>query len=50
MDPILVVVYVRLAKREEQIALQEFDDEYRQYMERTPAWIPSFKKQIATTN
>jgi protein-S-isoprenylcysteine O-methyltransferase Ste14 len=40
MFPILLVVYVRLAKREEGIALEEFGDTYRQYMEITPAWIP----------
>lgn len=41
MFPILVVVYVRLAKREERMALQEFGDAYRMYMQRTPAWIPA---------
>lgn len=50
MFPILVVVYVRLAKHEEQMALKEFGDEYRQYMGRTPAWIPTFKNQIVTTD
>ena len=42
MFPILLVVYVRLAKREESIALEEFGDTYRQYIETTPAWIPRF--------
>lgn len=41
MFPILVYVYVRLARREEQMALQEFGDPYREYMARTPAFIPS---------
>ena len=41
--PILVVVYVRLAKREERAALEEFGEEYRAYMEHTPAWFPKFK-------
>jgi protein-S-isoprenylcysteine O-methyltransferase Ste14 len=50
MFPILVVIYVRLAKREEQMALKEFGDEYSQYMERTPAWVPKFKKEAFTTN
>jgi len=50
MFPILLVVYVRLAKHEEQKGLKEFGGEYRQYMGRTPAWIPKLKKQIATTN
>lgn len=40
MFPILVVVYVRLAKHEERMALKEFGDAYRQYMEVTPGWIP----------
>ncbi|MCZ0866778.1 isoprenylcysteine carboxylmethyltransferase family protein [Dasania sp. GY-19] len=43
MFPILVVVYVRLAKREEQMAVKEFGDEYLRYMETTPAWVPTFK-------
>tara|TARA_R110000824_G_scaffold401796_1_gene616749 strand:+ start:13291 stop:13944 length:654 start_codon:yes stop_codon:yes gene_type:complete len=40
--PILVVVYVRLAKREELVSIEEFGDEYRHYMETTPAWFPHF--------
>ena len=42
MFPVLVVVYVRLGKREEQMAIDEFGDEYRHYMEATPAWIPKY--------
>jgi len=42
MFPILVVVYVRLARREEQQALMEFGDAYRRYMAVTPAFIPRF--------
>ena len=45
MFPILLVVYVRLAKREESIALEEFGDTYRQYMETTPAWMPKLSKE-----
>jgi len=45
MFPILVIVYVRLAKREEQMALKEFGDEYRHYMETTPAWVPKFNHE-----
>lgn len=43
MFPILVYVYVRLARREEQMALQEFGDRYGDYMAKTPAFIPSWK-------
>lgn len=42
MFPILVVVYYRLAKREEQVALDEFGEEYRRYMDSTPGWLPKF--------
>ncbi|MEX2131570.1 MAG: isoprenylcysteine carboxylmethyltransferase family protein [Pseudohongiellaceae bacterium] len=42
MFPILVVVYLRLAKREERLALEEFGEIYHQYRQTTPAWIPRF--------
>ncbi len=40
MFPILVVVYVKLAKREEQTAVTEFGESYLQYMKITPAFVP----------
>lgn len=40
MFPILVFVYVRLAKYEEGIALDEFGGEYEVYKETTPRFIP----------
>ncbi|GAA3977123.1 isoprenylcysteine carboxylmethyltransferase family protein [Allohahella marinimesophila] len=40
MFPILVVVYVRLARTEEKKALAEFGEQYRQYQRKTPAFIP----------
>jgi protein-S-isoprenylcysteine O-methyltransferase Ste14 len=40
MFPILVYMYVRLARREEQDALAEFGDEYRRYMRDVPAFFP----------
>ena len=43
MFPILAYIYVRLARREEQAALEEFGDRYRAYMANTPAFIPSIK-------
>ena len=42
MFPILCWVYVRLAKREEQIAIDEFGDAYRRYRDETPGFIPAF--------
>jgi protein-S-isoprenylcysteine O-methyltransferase Ste14 len=47
MFPILVVVYVRLARREERDALAEFGAEYRNYAAVTPAFIPGKRKVAA---
>ena len=41
MFPILVYMYVRLARREEREVEAEFGDEYRRYAARTPAFLPS---------
>jgi protein-S-isoprenylcysteine O-methyltransferase Ste14 len=40
MFPILVTVYVRLARREERDALAEFGAEYARYMTSVPAFLP----------
>lgn len=40
MFPILVFVYVRLARREEREALAEFGDAYADYRAATPAFLP----------
>ncbi len=40
MFPILLAVYVRLARREERDALAEFGDAYRDYQARTPSFLP----------
>ena len=42
MFPILVVMYARLARREEREVLATFGEAYRGYMERTPSFIPRF--------
>lgn len=44
MFPVLVWMYVRLARREEQDALAEFGDEYARYAQQTPAFLPHFAK------
>lgn len=43
MFPVLVVMYIRLARREEKEALATFGEEYRHYMERVPAFIPRLR-------
>ena len=42
MFPVLVAMYVRLARREERDALAEFGEAYQRYMEVTPPWVPRF--------
>lgn len=42
MFPILLVMYARLAKREERDMLAQFGDEYRRYIAAVPAFIPRF--------
>lgn len=38
--PVIVVMYVRLAKREEKDMLKEFGDQYAEYMKATKMFIP----------
>lgn len=40
MFPVLVWMYLRLAKREEAIVAKEFGEEYRKYAKAVPAFIP----------
>jgi protein-S-isoprenylcysteine O-methyltransferase Ste14 len=42
MFPVLVVLYLRLARIEEHEALREFGDPYRACMQRVPAFLPRF--------
>lgn len=41
MFPVLVWMYVRLARQEEREALAQFGDEYRRYMSRVSGFIPA---------
>ena len=38
--PVMMVMYIRLAKREEKDMLNEFGDEYKEYMKTTKMFIP----------
>jgi protein-S-isoprenylcysteine O-methyltransferase Ste14 len=42
MFPVLVWMYVRLARQEEREARAEFGEEYDRYAARTPTWLPRF--------
>ena len=46
MFPILVTMYVRLARREERETLAEFGDEYARYMASVPAFIPRWHRAV----
>ena len=47
--PILVIMYLKLAKTEEREALKIFGNRYKKYMKKTPAFIPNhLKKQEGT--
>lgn len=46
MFPILVLMYVRLARREEREAIAEFGDEYIRYLAVTPAFIPRLRRTL----
>jgi protein-S-isoprenylcysteine O-methyltransferase Ste14 len=48
MFPILVWVYIRLARREEKEALKMFGDQYARYMESTPGFFPRIQLDAAT--
>ncbi|RSK25930.1 isoprenylcysteine carboxylmethyltransferase family protein [Bacillus sp. HMF5848] len=40
MFPVIIYMYVRLAKREERDMIKEFGDDYRRYMQETKMFIP----------
>jgi len=47
MYPVLVVMYVRLARHEEQAAIAEFGDAYRDYMAQTGGFFPRWHSESA---
>ncbi len=42
MFPVLIYVYYRLSKREEEEMIKAYGDEYRRYMEKTPMFMPKW--------
>jgi len=45
MFPVLVVMYVRLARREEAEVRRQHGDDYARYAARTPAFLPRLRKR-----
>ena len=50
MFPVLVVMYVKLAKAEERDAIAEFGDAYRNYMKEIPGFIPKLGRLTSGAN
>jgi protein-S-isoprenylcysteine O-methyltransferase Ste14 len=46
MFPVLVVMYVKLARTEEREALGSFGEAYRKYMARVPAFVPHLSRLL----
>ncbi|UCE55210.1 MAG: isoprenylcysteine carboxylmethyltransferase family protein [Desulfobacterales bacterium] len=46
--PILVLLYIRLARREEKESLKRFGDQYTQYVQSTPGFIPRIHLNAAS--
>ena len=46
MFPVLVIMYVRLAKNEEREALATFGDDYRRYMADVPGFVPRLSRLL----
>ncbi|MCZ7385739.1 MAG: isoprenylcysteine carboxylmethyltransferase family protein [Candidatus Methanoperedens sp.] len=44
MWPVLVLMYYRLAKREEREAIEAFGERYEEYKKQTPMFLPSVKR------
>lgn len=47
MLPVLVGMYIRLARREEREAAATFSDDYRRYMAATPAFFPRLRHGVS---
>jgi len=45
MWPVLVLMYYRLARREEGEALEAFGERYEEYKRQTPMFLPSIRKR-----
>lgn len=50
MFPVLVVMYMRLAKKEERLVEKEFGEQYKRYKAKTPGFIPDVRLLFAQYN
>jgi len=45
MAPILMIMYAKLAKKEEKTMIALFGDEYLEYSKQVPAFIPRMRRK-----
>ena len=45
MAPVLLIMYAKLAKKEEKAMIEQFGDKYMEYSKQVPAFIPTFKRK-----
>jgi len=43
--PVVIIVYYKLAKKEEKEAEEQFGEEYLKYKQRVPGWIPRIRRK-----
>ena len=48
--PFVIWMYYRLARKEEQQALEKFPEQYSNYMQKTPMFFPRLSKLLATNS
>lgn len=46
MAPVLAIMYLRLSKKEEKVMIEEFGDEYLEYMGAVPRFIPTIRTTV----
>lgn len=44
MAPLLLIMYIRLARKEEKVMIDTFGEEYIEYMKKVPGFIPGIKR------
>lgn len=46
MAPALIIMYLKLSKKEEKVMIEEFGEDYLNYIKKVPRFIPSIKTKV----
>lgn len=46
MAPVLIIMYIKLSKKEENIMIEEFGGKYLEYMDAVPRFVPSLSTRL----